>query len=109
MVINRAKFDACTYSSFRGVKTDRQRDRIALCILDKRLWYNNQNQMKLCGIVVVLTVFFLFKLNQETGMFIYGGTAYKLTNRWYFTILRWNQLPKDPHDIVYLFRFCFSL
>ena len=24
VVINRAKFDACTYSSFRGVKTDRQ-------------------------------------------------------------------------------------
>ena len=26
MVINRAKFDACTYISFRGVKTDRQID-----------------------------------------------------------------------------------
>ena len=33
MVINRAKFDACTSSSFRGVKTDRQTDRIALYIL----------------------------------------------------------------------------
>ena len=27
MVINRGKFDACAYSSFRGVKTDRQTGR----------------------------------------------------------------------------------
>ena len=37
-VINRSKFDTCTYSSFRGVKTDtqtdRQTDRISLYILD---------------------------------------------------------------------------
>ena len=30
VVINRAKFDACTCSSFRGVKIDRHTDRIAL-------------------------------------------------------------------------------
>ena len=38
VVINRVKFDACTCSSFRGVKTDtqthRQTDRIVLYILD---------------------------------------------------------------------------
>ena len=34
MAINRAKFDACTCSSFRGVKTDTQTDRIALYILE---------------------------------------------------------------------------
>ena len=36
VVINRAKFDACTYSSFRGVETDRHTDRIALYILDNK-------------------------------------------------------------------------
>ena len=36
MVINRAKFDVCAYSSFRGVKTDTQTDRIALYILDAK-------------------------------------------------------------------------
>ena len=38
MVINRGKFDACTSSSFRGVKTDTdktQTDRNALHILDQ--------------------------------------------------------------------------
>ena len=30
VVINRAKFDACTSSSFRGVKTNTQTDKIAL-------------------------------------------------------------------------------
>ena len=30
VMIIRAKFDACTYGSFRGVKTDTQTDRIAL-------------------------------------------------------------------------------
>ena len=30
MVINCAKFDACSSSNFRGVTTDRQTDRIAL-------------------------------------------------------------------------------
>ena len=39
VVINRAKFGACTYSSFRGVKTDTQTDRIALYILDIYLSY----------------------------------------------------------------------
>ena len=33
-MINRAKFGACTSSSFRGIKTDTQTDRIALYILD---------------------------------------------------------------------------
>ena len=32
MVIDLAKLDACIYSSFRGVKTDTQTDRIALYI-----------------------------------------------------------------------------
>ena len=38
VVINRAKFDACTSSSFTGVKTDTPTDRIALyrSILDLR-------------------------------------------------------------------------
>ena len=40
-MINGAKFDACTSSSFRGVKTDTQTDgqtdRIALRMLDKGL------------------------------------------------------------------------
>ena len=30
VVINRAKFDGCTCSTFRGYKTDTQTDRIAL-------------------------------------------------------------------------------
>ena len=34
VVINRAKFDACAYSSFRGVETDRHTGRIALYVLD---------------------------------------------------------------------------
>ena len=34
MVINRAKFDACTSSRFGGVKTGTQIDRIALHLLD---------------------------------------------------------------------------
>ena len=34
VVMSPAKFDACTCSSFRGVKTETQRDRIALYILD---------------------------------------------------------------------------
>ena len=33
VVINRAKFDVCSSSSFREFKTDRHTDRIALCIL----------------------------------------------------------------------------
>ena len=33
-VINRAKFKISTHGSFRGIKTDTQRDRIALYILD---------------------------------------------------------------------------
>ena len=34
VVINRAKFDVCTHRSFRGVKTDRHTDGIALYVLD---------------------------------------------------------------------------
>ena len=34
VVSNRAKFDACTYSSFRGIKTDKLTDRTAFYILD---------------------------------------------------------------------------
>ena len=45
VVINRAKFDACTSSNFRGVKTDRhtftQTDRIALYILDYNVIVQN--------------------------------------------------------------------
>ena len=37
VVFNRAKFDARTYSSLRGVKTDRHIDRIALYILNQ--WF----------------------------------------------------------------------
>ena len=33
-MINRAKFDACTYSSFRGVKADRHTDRQ----IDRQNW-----------------------------------------------------------------------
>ena len=36
MVINRAKFDTCTSSCFRGVKTDTQTDRIALYSIDEK-------------------------------------------------------------------------
>ena len=36
VVTNRAKFDACTCSSFRGVKRNTQTDRIALYILDEK-------------------------------------------------------------------------
>ena len=32
VVINRAKFDACTYSSFRGVKTDTQTQLHFICM-----------------------------------------------------------------------------
>ena len=38
VVINRAKFETCTHSSFRGVKTDTQTDRIALYTLDKSMY-----------------------------------------------------------------------
>ena len=34
LVISRDKLDACTCSTFRGVKTDTQTDGIALYILD---------------------------------------------------------------------------
>ena len=47
---NRAKFDACTSSSFRGVKTDtqthRQTDRIALYILDAKVAHYEQTMEK---------------------------------------------------------------
>ena len=56
MVIKRAKFDARTSSSFRGVKTDTQTDRIALYSRD----YTTRNAMlgwnvKFLILVVVLS------------------------------------------------------
>ena len=41
-VINRAKFDISTSSSFGGVKTDRHTDRIALYVLDEYRVFRRQ-------------------------------------------------------------------
>ena len=46
--------------------------------------------------MLVYTIFLLSKVNQENVIsLIYAGAICKLTNKWYFTILQWNQLSKE--------------
>ena len=61
MVINGAKFDALTCSSFRGFETDRHRNRIALDMLGIGLCYWRVKDFKVLKYFVNILVLFLIE------------------------------------------------